>query len=101
MTLGAQRGYNVIHVWKRFVCQIMLQKQCDGVIIDLLPCITVAFGNSDSYLAVGFSWIAGRVNLAIARQHYLNRERNRRAIIATNAAERGLTPRQMALRWGW
>ena len=97
----SNRQYNVVHRLGRFVCQVMLAPSKHGVTVDLLPQITVAVKNRDAVIAVGLSWIVGTVNFAYAEQRYINAQIQGQEYIDKEAARRGLTPRQMRLRWGW
>ena len=97
----SQRDYNKVYTCGPVILQIMQDGQHDGIIVDLLPQITLAINNGRCHIAVALNWICGTVNVGIMTPEFREGERKRRELVKAAAAKMGITPRQYALRWGW
>lgn len=96
----SQRHYNKIYTCGRLILQILQDSQANGIAIDVLPRICVAH-NDKLIVGPGFDWICGGFNIGVMTKAFTDSERKRRAKVRQLAHERGLTPKQYRLRWGW
>lgn len=99
--MTTQRDYNQIYTLGRFILQIMQDSQADGIVVDLLPCVTLVINGPRLIVGLGMQWICGTVNIGIMTKDFTVGEKKRREKIKELAAKMGVTPRQYALRWGW
>jgi hypothetical protein len=95
----SQRDYNHIYHLGPLCLQIMQDGQHDGIIIDLLPQVTLAINNGRCHVAVAFNWICGTVNIGVMTKEFREGERKRLERVRELADKMGITPRQYELRW--
>lgn len=96
-----ERSYNHIYWLGRICVQILMVSQHRGLLVHLIPSVTLTACRDNSIIGFSFEWIAGSINIIWARKEFQDRERARRAHVRDLADRAGLTERQQELRWGW
>lgn len=96
-----ERDYNHIYWIGRLCFQVLQLSQREGLLIRLLPSITLTVLRQHCVVGVSLEWLAGDINIAWAAKSFQERERARRAQVEESANKAGLTVRQQELRWGW
>lgn len=96
-----EHTYNRIYWLGRICVQILLVSQHRGLLVRLIPSVTLTACRDHSVIGFSFEWIAGDINIIWARREFQEFERTRRAQVKEWADKAGLTVRQQELRWGW
>ena len=97
----SQRDYNRVYTCGRFIAQVMQDGQHDGIIVDLIPGVTVSINNGRLLCGFALRWITGDLCFGIMTKTFSEVEKKRTRQVKEIADKAGLTVRQQELRWGW